>query len=338
MTTSIVCYYSVGYIGYSVVSLILLMVVSFIAMLFEIYPVLLAAILSAIIWNFFFIPPVFTFHIDSAEDVLMFSLYFIIASVNAVLTFKIRKAEKKYRDKVEKENTIKLYNTLLNSLSHELRTPISTIVGAIDTLRENGDKISPKNQAELLNEIDIASIRLNRQVDNLLNMSRLEAGVLKPKLDWCDANELVFKIINDSRVDFQNHTIIFVANENLPLFKLDRGLVEQIIYNLLHNAAQHTPKGSELYVDIRKVKRNCVIEITDTGTGFPAKEIPFVFEKFYRLAGSKTGGTGLGLSIVKGFTEAMKGTIQLQNSEQGGAKFIIEIPAETSSIKPEYNE
>ncbi len=106
------------------------MTVSFIAMSFEILPVLVAAVLSAVIWNFFFIPPVYTFHINNAEDVSLFSFYFFIALVNTVLTFNIREAEKKARDKEEKENTIKLYNTLLNSLSHELRTPVSIIIAS----------------------------------------------------------------------------------------------------------------------------------------------------------------------------------------------------------------
>ena len=98
------CFFGKAIIGYKVVALVLLMTVSVLAMLFDILPVMIAAVLSALLWNFFFIPPIFTFHIDNAEDVLMFSLYFIIALVNAVLTFKIREAENKSRDKEEKEN------------------------------------------------------------------------------------------------------------------------------------------------------------------------------------------------------------------------------------------
>ena len=122
----------------------------------------------------------------------MFLMYFVIALINAVLTYKIRQVERKIRDEKEKEKTIKLYNTLLNSLSHELRTPISTIIGAIDTIKDNGTKLTESNISDLYTEIEIAGFRLNRQVENLLSMSRLEAGILKPKLDWCDVNELVF--------------------------------------------------------------------------------------------------------------------------------------------------
>ena len=170
-------YFSVEFIGYRIVALILLLVVSLLAMLIDIFPVLVTALLSALIWNFFFIPPTFTFHIGTPEDALMFLMYFVIAMINAVLTFKIREFERKARDKEEKEKSIKLYNILLNSLSHELRTPIATIIGAIDTIKDNETKLSNNNKKELYSEIEIASFRLNRQVENLLNMSRLEAGI-----------------------------------------------------------------------------------------------------------------------------------------------------------------
>jgi len=198
---SIACFLFSGIIGYRVVALILLVTVSLLAMLFDILPVMIAAVLSAIIWNVFFIPPLFTLHIENAEDLLMFSMYFLVALVNAVLSFKIRQAETNSRDKEEKENSIKLYNTLLNSLSHEMRTPLSTIIGSVDTLRENNRNLSHENRDELLNQIDIASCRLNRQVENLLNMNRLESGMLQVKMDWCDVNELIFQVIQKFKVE-----------------------------------------------------------------------------------------------------------------------------------------
>jgi two-component system, OmpR family, sensor histidine kinase KdpD len=151
---------------YRVVALILLVTVSFIAMFYSIAPVMVSAILSALIWNFFFIPPKYTLHIENAEDALMFLMYFIIALVNAVLTNKIRQIEKVTQKRETKENTLKLYNTLLNSLSHELRTPIATIIGATDNLQMQDEKLSKANKKELIDEISKASLRLNRQVEN----------------------------------------------------------------------------------------------------------------------------------------------------------------------------
>lgn len=337
LLTAAACYFSSQIIGYRTAALLLLVTVSIVAMLFDILPVLIAAFLSALIWNFFFIPPLFTFHIENAEDSLMFLLYFFIALVNAVLTLKIRKEEKKARDKEEKEKTIKLYDTLLNSLSHELRTPISTIIGAVDTLKENKEKISTANQNELLHQIDIASIRLNRQVDNLLNMSRLETGMLKLNLDWCDTNELINAVIQKLAMPYKQ-TIVFKPNENLPLFKLDRGLIEQVLQNLLHNAINYTHENATIQIIASQELGNCVISVSDNGYGIPETEIKYLFDKFYRLPETKTGGSGLGLSIVKGFVEAHKGTVKAENNRTGGATFIVEFPAEASYLNNLKNE
>ncbi len=337
LLTSVACFFSTSFIGYKTVALLLLVTVSIVAMLFDIFPVLTAAFLSALIWNFFFIPPIFTFHIDSTEDLLMFLLYFFIAMVNVVLTIKIRKEETKARDKEEKENIIKLYNTLLNSLSHELRTPISTIIGAVDTLKENKEKISTNNQNELLNQIDIASIRLNRQVENLLNMSRLETGIIKLNLDWCDTNELINSVIQKLAIPYKQR-IVFEPNENLPLFKFDRGLIEQVLQNLLHNAINYTPESSTIDIVVAHQSNNCVICVSDNGIGIPDDQIKFLFDKFYRLPQTKTGGSGLGLSIVKGFVEAHKGKVKAENNQLGGVAFIVEFPADASYINNLKNE
>lgn len=337
IVVSVLCFLLKEQLNYRVVALILLLTVSVIAMLYDIFPVLISAILSALIWNYCFISPTFTLDISNAEDLLMFLSYFFVALLNAVLTYKIRQAEKKGRDKEEKEKSIKLYNTLLNSLSHELRTPIATILGTVDTLKENNDKLNKEQQFDLLNEIDIASIRLNRQVENILNMSRLESGTLQPKLDWCDVAELVnntVQKINNSK----DHFIVFQTPKNLPLFKIDIGFTEQILLNLLHNAVQYTPNGTQITIQVGHQTDFCTIEISDNGQGISEEEIPLVFNKFYRIPHTKTSGSGLGLSIAKGFAEAQNGTIILENNEEGGAKFTIQIPAETSYLNILKNE
>ncbi|MES2762710.1 MAG: ATP-binding protein [Bacteroidota bacterium] len=328
-----------NFIEYKVVAFLLLVTVSLIAMFFDIIPVLLAACLSAIVWNYFFIPPRFTFAIQSAENVILFAMYFVIAMVNAVLTYKIREIEKKANKKIEKENTLKLYDTLLNSLSHELRTPISTIIGATDTLQEDNNKLSEANRSELISEISKASIRLNRQVGNLLNMSRLESGFLKPKNDWCDINELIHDIVSQLKDILQSKPVEISIKDNLPLFKLDHGLLEQVLHNLIYNAALYIPKYAVITVRATVNKEHkLIIIVEDTGEGFPENEIEHVFDKFYRLKNSNTGGTGLGLSIVKGFVEAMNGTIYLENGEEYGAKFTIVIPAEIAHLNDIKNE
>ncbi|WP_222708003.1 sensor histidine kinase [Algibacter pacificus] len=328
--SAFLCFLLVDYIGYRAVPLILLLIVSVNAVLFDILPVMLSALLSALIWNFFFIPPIFNLYVGTPEDGLMFLMYFVIALINTVFTYKIREIEQKERDQEEKAKAIKLYNTLLSSLSHELRTPISTIIGAIDTIKDHKTTLSENNKNELYSEIEIASFRLNRQVENLLSMSRLEAGFIQPKKDWCDLNELTFTVIRNIKDETIPHKIEFNPNEHLPLVKLDSGLIEQIIYNIIHNATQYTPKHSTIIIKLSRSETACNIEISDNGKGFPKNEINFVFDKFYRVNNTSTGGTGLGLSIVKGFSESMNGTVSLENLPQGGAKFSIKIPCDFS--------
>lgn len=334
---SLLCYASTAYIGYKVVAYILLLALSVLAMLLDIKPVLLAALLSALIWNFFFIPPTLTFHIENTEDLLLFLMYFVVASVNAVLTSRIRKGEQKIRDREEKEKTIKLYNTLLNSLSHELRTPIATIVGAIDTLKDPNSLLSSLHQKQLLEEMDIAATRLNGQVENLLHMSRLETGMLQLKKDWCDVQELVHLTMGKF-AEHQKTKIQFEAVDFFPLCKIDAGIIEQVLYNLMDNALKHTADNSHISIRLATAEQQLNMYLSDDGQGFPEEAIPQVFEKFFRLKESKTGGTGLGLSIVKGFVEAHNGTIHLHNIQPHGAQFHIQIPCELSHIAKLHHE
>ena len=329
---SITCFFTVSNYSYQVTALILLLAVSILSILFDIIPVLMAAFLSAIIWNFFFIPPIFTFHIAKSEDAFLFFMYFVVALVNATFTYKIRDVEKKVRDKEEKENTIKLYNTLLNSLSHELKTPIATIIGSIDTLKDNYDSLTSDNRSELLTQISTASIRLNKEVENLLSISRLETGVLKLKYDWCDLVELINIVINKIENNNSTHSISFEIYENMPLAKLDSVLIQHALFNLVNNAVQYTPMGTKINIIINIINDQVIIIVEDDGPGFPLNEQTKVFDRFYRLPQNKTGGSGLGLSIVKGFIEAHQGRVQLISEPGKGAKFIITLPVEITYV------
>jgi len=327
---SCICYAVSDYIGYHITALLLLVTVSFVAMFFDILPVLVTAVLSALVWDVFFIPPRYSFTIANPEDALLFAMYFVIASVNGALTYQIRQIEKVALKKEEKENTLKLYNTLINSLSHELRTPISTIIGSTDNLLVNDKKLTDENRKELVSEISRSSLRLNRQVENLLNMSRIESGFLELKKDWVDVSELIFDVVSRLKEHTKEHPVGVIVKDNLPLFKLDYGIMEQVLYNLIYNAAIYIPKYCVITVRAACIDEKLVLDVEDSGNGFPPDEIEKVFTKFYRLKDTRPGGTGLGLSIVKGFVEAHGGTIHLQNIPEGGAHFRIEIPAEIS--------
>lgn len=332
VTVAAICFVSSEMIGYRVAALVLLVTVSLLAITFDILPVLLSAALSAFIWDFFFIPPRFTIHVETTEDNILLIMYFIIALISGVLTYKIRQVEKVVRVKEERANSVKLYNTILNSLSHELRTPIAAIIGATDNLQTN-PYLTKENQEQLVGEISKAALRLNQQVENLLNISRLQSGHIKPKQDWCDVEELIYQVVKTVEENNAARKINISIKAGLPLCSLDKGMLEQIIYNLLNNAAIHTPPASR--IDISAVCHADLLQviIEDGGKGFTGANPKDVFNKFSRTNHAQTSGSGLGLSIVKGFTEALDGNVDLEKSEYGGAKFTLSIPVKTTSFQ-----
>jgi two-component system, OmpR family, sensor histidine kinase KdpD len=349
LTVSLACFAGRDYFDYKIVGYLLLVTVSLLAIFFDLYAVLLAALLSAIILNFFFIKPYYTLQIHNTEDSMLLLMFFIVALVNGALTYKIRKAQQKAQFMEAKLNTMKLYNTLLDSLSHELRTPIAAIMGAVGTMQDEANKLSEENRKKLLAEMEKASLRLNHQVENLLNMSRLESGYIQPKLDWCDLEELVYKVVDSLNEELVQHSVIVEKYDYMPLFKMDYGLVEQILYNLIFNATQYSPVGSEIKIGIEYIpsvnfefpengKFSCIITVEDNGYGFPESDIENAFDKFFRVDTTKPGGTGLGLSIVKGLTEAQNGLVILENKDSGGARFKVCFPAEVMQLKHISNE
>jgi two-component system sensor histidine kinase KdpD len=325
-------------VGYRTTAFMLLVTVSLLAMVFDMAPVLVAATLSALLWDFLFIPPRFTFTVGTTEDQWLLLMYFIIVMIHAVLTFKIRAMQQEIKAREDKANSIKFYNALFNSLSHELRTPITTILGATDNLLSPEEKLTPENRRLLTQEISDASLRLNQQVENLLNMSRLESGIFKIKKDWCDVNELVYTVLNRLESPLKKYKVVVDIPEPFPLFKLDIGLMEQVLHNLINNAIAHTPPDTQITIQAKHEHNVLTLIIADNGHGFPEEDLERVFGKFYRVQGTKAGGTGLGLSIVKGFVEAHQGQIRLENLPVCGARFTIEIPSETSYLNSLKNE
>lgn len=349
VSVALLCLFVRDFIEYKVVGYLLLVVVSLLAIFLEIKPVLVGAVLSALVLNFLFIKPYYTLHIANAEDTFLLIMFFIIALINAVLTNKFRRMQRAIHIIETRASTMKLYNTLLDSLSHELRTPIAAILGSIDTLQQKNVNLSSETQEKLHSEIEKASMKLNYQVENLLNMSRLESGYIQPKFDWCDVKEIIYNVCNRLREETVDHKITYHIEDNLPLFKLDYGLMEQIIYNLVYNCTQHTPKGAHIIIKAEydvdadydshiDLIKKCIITIADDGYGFPEGEIDRAFDKFYRFKSAKTGGTGLGLSIVKGFVQAQNGTISLKNREEGGAEFTLEFNVDCLPINSLENE
>ncbi|MFZ2285896.1 MAG: ATP-binding protein [Bacteroidales bacterium] len=463
--------------SYHIVSFILLFVVAMLAVFMGIGPVLLASTLSAISWNYFFIPPFHTFHIEKTEDRLMFISFFIIALLNGILTNRIRRQERLVRDRESQTNALfqlteelskangiekvlevarndfknhfnadswyilqdgnnrlelnprprdekdlpviekhivehvftkseragrytdvfseagltyhpltgtrlnpgvivfrideaaysnrvafrdtcftqisnalereflgelavkarilnesdKLYNTLFNLISHEFRIPIATIMGASDTLLIS--QTTEKNREELYNEIFKASARLNHLIENLLNMSRLESGKISLRLDWCDVNDLVNKVSQNLKQELEQFNLVTVIPDDMPLVKIDFGLMEHVLYNLLLNSCQYSSGSMEIKLEASHDNGNFILVVSDSGPGFPPEALPNVFDKFFRVDGTKSGGLGLGLSIVRGLVESHNGTVRVGNGINGGAVFTIAIPSDIPDME-----
>lgn len=240
---------------------------------------------------------------------------------------RLRDAEQEAKLVSESE---RLSKTLLNSISHEIRTPIAAIKSAVSNLGELGPLDEP--QRKMLNEVQEATQRLNRLVGNLLNMTRLETGHVKPKLDWCDIADLVQITLKEIEHDLSTHPLSVEVAPELPLAKLDFVLMQQALSNLLLNAAVHTPPGTPLEVSVSIQGEEIVFRVADRGPGLAPEALPLIFDKFYRAANAPAGGTGLGLAIVKGFIEAQGGHVNAENRPGGGALFSLRLPLKKAPV------
>lgn len=217
----------------------------------------------------------------------------------------------------------RLRKTLLDCVSHELKTPVAAITAASQQLARH-----PELSHQLALEIQHGSRRLTRVVNNLLDMTRLESGVIRPKLEWCDVLELLQSAVETEEEALRGHEIEFALAEDLPLALLDHSLIEQAVGKLLANAGTYTPAGVAIQLAANFTGERLSLAVHDRGPGL-AHDIDRVFEKFYRADENKSGGLGLGLSIARGFVEAHGGKLAARNREGGGATFMIELPVQT---------
>lgn len=227
-----------------------------------------------------------------------------------------------------------LHQTLLNSISHEMRTPLTAILGAASAL-EN-DELTGGNPyvKEVAYGLHDAGDRLNRVIENLLDMSRLNSGVLSLKLEWHDFNDLLSVVVKKLEKPLAQHKIQINFLENIHFVKMDYRLMEHALSNLILNAAMYSPPGTVIRITQKRDDSHFFVEVEDQGPGIPEESINKVFDRFYRIPGSPTGGTGLGLSIVKSIVELHKGSVKIHNIQPHGARFVIELPIEEQPKSP----
>jgi two-component system sensor histidine kinase KdpD len=233
------------------------------------------------------------------------------------------------------EKSENLRSNLLNSVSHELKTPLAIIRASIDGM---GDAA----RDPYVMEIDTAAKRLQRIVDGLLQMTRLEAKVVEPKLEWCDVRELLDSAVKSAGEVLSAHPLEVLVAADIPLVKTDQTLLTQALANLLHNAVVYSAVEQPVKLSARFADQKLRLSVRDHGAGLPQGEEGRVFGKFYRAVGTPAGGTGLGLSIARGFVQALGGDVSCWNHPDGGAvfeillrvEFMVPLEEETCVLSP----
>ena len=215
----------------------------------------------------------------------------------------------------------RLQRNLLDSVSHELKTPLAIIRAALEGMGAAAGN-------PYVAEIDTATKRLQRLVDGLLQMTRLEAQVVEPQLEWCDVAELVEGAVRAAEDALRTHPLEIEIAPEMPLVRTDQALLAQALANILHNAAVYSPDQSPIGISVRHAGQHLRLAVRDHGPGLPAGDEGRVFGKFYRVPGAPAGGTGLGLSIARGFVQALGGEISGWNHAEGGAVFEILLQTE----------
>jgi two-component system, OmpR family, sensor histidine kinase KdpD len=225
--------------------------------------------------------------------------------------------------------TDRLRAALLTSISHDLRTPLASILGSASSLVTHGQEFDATVQASLMRTILEEAERLNRFIGNLLDMTRLESGPLTPQTGPADLSDIVGATLQRADKILKSHPVAIDLESGLPLLDLDMVLMEQVLFNLFDNAAKYAPPGSCVMVMARLEDGSVAIRVLDEGEGIPEADIDRIFDKFYRVRRSdrQRAGTGLGLAICRGFVEAMGGSITAANRiGRPGAVFTIRLP------------
>jgi two-component system, OmpR family, sensor histidine kinase KdpD len=247
------------------------------------------------------------------------------ANQTALALERARLADQAQQAQVRAESE-RLRSSLLSSVSHDLRTPLASITGAASSLLEANTPLDASTHRELLETIQEESERLSRLVNNLLQMTRLESGALQLRRDWHPLEEVVGAALERLKRPLTGRPVMTRVPEDLPPVPIDDVLIEQVLINLLDNAAKYTPVGSPIEVAAWADEGGVMVEVADRGPGLAAGEEGHVFEKFYRGRPAKAGGAGLGLAICRGFIEAHGGRIWAENRPEGGATFRFTIP------------
>jgi two-component system sensor histidine kinase KdpD len=331
-------------INETTVALAEILVVVLVATFFGWLSALFASLLAAFSLNFFFLPPYNALAIADPENLLAFGVFLAIAitvgHLSATASKRRSEAERLYRDledafeKASEAEALrrseKLKTSLLDAVSHDFRTPLTSIKASVTMLIEDNQKpasernLDQHGRGELLQVIEEESDRLNTFVESMVELARFQAGDNKLQKVLVTPEEIVVKAARRAR-SIQSHKLKSGIEPDLPPVSVDAQAIVEALYNLIDNAAKYSPPGTPIQITAARQNGAVRFAIEDEGPGIPAAERDAVFERFYR--GDKSGGgLGMGLSIVRGIVEANGGKIWVEPGKKG-ARFVFELPA-----------
>ncbi|MFW5942067.1 MAG: sensor histidine kinase [Chloroflexota bacterium] len=310
-----------------------------------------ASLLSVVAFDVVFVPPYYTLGVDDAQYLLTFAGLLGVSLVISALTARAREQARaaqrreaqtaalyeRNRELAEEarqaqlhQETEELQAALLNSISHDLRTPLATITGALSSLRDDYALLDEGARRELLDNAYEEAERLNRLVGNLLDMTRLEAGALRISKQLAEIEDVIGAALVQLSTRLGDRPMVIDTPKGMPPAPVDFALMVQVFVNLLDNAHKYAPAGTAIEICARGGGDELLVEVADRGPGIPSEQLERVFDKFVRLQEREdAGGTGLGLSISRGIVEAHGGRLWARNREGGGAVLTVELPLET---------
>jgi two-component system, OmpR family, sensor histidine kinase KdpD len=296
-------------------------------------PSALAACLSVALFDFFYVPPHFTFTVADTQYLVTFAVMLVVALLVSTLAVRAREqaaAAQQARLAVDQE---RLRNTLLSSVSHDFRTPLASITGAVTCLLQE-KSLDAAAERDLKETIHEEAERLNRLVTNLLDMTRLESGSVELRRDWDSLEDVVGSALARLEGRLGRRPVETQIAADLPLVRIDASLIEQVLVNLLENAVKYTPQDSRIRIRAARANGEVVVTVANDGPRLPAGEEERIFEKFYRTSASADGGFGLGLPICRAIVTAHGGRIWAENLTPQGVAFQFTLAAQEQPPTP----
>jgi two-component system sensor histidine kinase KdpD len=311
------------------IAMVYLLPVVLIALWFSRGAAIVAAVLSVASFGFFFVEPKWAFAVNDAQYLLTFLIMLGVALIISHLVKNIRdEARRRGALEVEAE-TERIRSALLASISHDLRTPLAIIAGTSSSLVESGDRMSEEDRKALAKALFAQSCDMSEHVAKILEMTRLETGSIKADLDWNSIGDIAGAVLDRLKDKLAKHLVMVDLPSALPLLRVDAALIDQVITNLLENAAKYTPAGTLIRLRAEVDRSDIVVSVEDYGAGLLPEEFKRIFDKFRR--GTSEGaiaGTGLGLSICKAIVILHRGRIWAEQLPGGGAAFRFTLPVE----------